>query len=473
MAGELVARAANVLLLLLISRMLGAHEAGVYTLAFSYTMIATRMTFWGLDQLIVREIAQRPDDVHRYFSNFLYMRIILSGLTWVVLWAAIRLILPGAHVETQRIVLLVALSTLPESVRNLCESVFIVLHKMPMMVFSRMLVTILRVAGTGLVLWAGYGLSGVAAVIVGTSLIGAVLTITVVLWRSIHFIWKPEWGFCLEQLKIAWPLMLGNTVYVFDNRLDIIVLSFLFTEAEIGVFNAAFTIVSTMLLIPQAYQFAILPPMSHLYSTSKEGLKKLYDYSMKYMLLLGIPIAVLLSGASTFFMNLFGEEFGTSVPALQWLAWTLPLLFVNVPMARLLIAADRQGVLARSLTLRLALGIILTLALGPIFGISGIAISRLLSTAFLVIQNYVYVQRKICAVTPSRSWLSLLLAGLGMLGVLFVLRSFMPWGLLPSALVYGLVLFFSGAFSVDEKAALKDLTLSAWGRLSRGLNRSK
>ena len=149
------------------------------------------------------------------------------------------------------------------------------------------------------------------------------------------------------------------------------------------------------------------------------------------------------------------------------MVWSLPLLFVNIPMARLLVAVDKQVVVARSLTVRLVVGVALALLLVPNFGVWGVVWARLFSTGLLVIQNFVFVQRKVHSVPYSRTWLSLAIATLGMFVTLDALRTLSLWSMVPSLLVYLIVLWWSGGFSEDEKSVFRAIRASVTLRLQR------
>jgi O-antigen/teichoic acid export membrane protein len=469
LAAELVNRASNVVLFVIVSRLLGAREAGIYTLAFSYTMITTRLTFWGLDQLLIRESSKAPAHVNKFFSNFLFLRLGLSGLAWCLLWGVTTFSLPQGSPETRFIVLLVALSVLPENVSNLSQAVFIARQRMSLLVWARTLVTVTRIIGGLAVLLLGGGLVELALVILGSSLIGMMLNLLITLTKFVKLTPELDLDFCVQYLRAAWPLILSGAFYVIDNRLDILVLSFFLSESEVGVYNAAVTVVYVLLLLPQAYQVAVFPAMSRLYAASRDGLGRLYTYSLKYMLLLALPVAVSLTFVPDAVANLFGPEFGPASPVLRIMAWVIPLLFANVPTARLLIAGDHQSVVARSLMIRLALGSLLSVTLALRYGYLGVAATRLISTFVMVALNYTFVYRHIHRGYERGTAFRFLLAASGMGTVLLLLRGLLPWAVLLGGTVYLFILFLSGAFSQDEKTMFKGLTTALTERIGSSL----
>ena len=181
----LVARSSNVLLFVLISWFLGSHAAGVYTVAFSYSLITTHLTFWGLDQLLVRETAKDPASQNKFFTNFLFLRIVLAGMAWGILYGITRISLAHTAPETRQIVLWVGLTVLPDNIINLCEAVFIANQRMALLPWTRALVTLTRLGGALLLLFAGYGLTALAWIILASSFMGMAVTLGIVLWRYV------------------------------------------------------------------------------------------------------------------------------------------------------------------------------------------------------------------------------------------------------------------------------------------------
>lgn len=468
LAVEISHRAANVILYAAVSYFLGAHDAGVYTLAFSYVLIATRMTFWGLDQLLIRETSKNPAKLPAIFSNFVFLRLGLSLLGWAILYGIATYLLPQSDVRTRTLMLIYGLSILPESLINLFQAVLIAQQRMHLTVIARLIETAVKVVGGVAALAIGADLAVLVWMVVLGSVVGMLVLLVSVLRQHLPFSWRMEPRFCYEQLRIATPLMIGGMFYIFDNRFDILILSFFLNEAAIGIYNAALTIISTLMIVPQAYQVAVFPLMGQLYSTSADALSRLYHYSLKYMLLLSLFFAVLLTFVPAPLVRLFGPEFEAAAPMLRILAWSLPPLFYNVPVARLLITDNRQGVTARTMALRVLLGALFGVLLTWRFQGLGAAASRVIASTIPVAVNYLYASRHIVSPKGMRVlWLQVLTACSGMGAVLVLLKSFFPGDVLLASLAFFLLLMVTQAFSREEYHLLKRLHQALWFRLRR------
>jgi len=129
LAADLFNRASNTLLFVLVSRFLGLEVAGVMTLAMTYTFIANPLSFWGLDQLLIREVARAPGSVRRFTVNFIWLRVVLSLISIGLLRLILQFIVPYPA-ETTRIIFLMALSIFSENISNICQAVFMAHERM-------------------------------------------------------------------------------------------------------------------------------------------------------------------------------------------------------------------------------------------------------------------------------------------------------------------------------------------------------
>ncbi len=456
LVSELVNRTANVILFVLVSRLLGVGEAGQYSVAFSYTLIATRLTFWGLDQLLIRDSSKDAEKLDKIFNNSLLTRSGLAIIVWFALAEITKLTLIQADAKTRIIVILFAVSTLPETVSNLCESVYIARERLHLVVLVRTLVTAAKLAGAAIVLLTGYGLMAVAWVVNVASFGGMVFNLALVYRRFVGLQVGLDLHFSARQMKVAWPLALSGALYILNNRLDILVLSLFVSEAEIGIYSAAVTVISALLLVSHAYRIAVFPAMARLFATNREALNKLCVYSVKYMVILSLPLAVLLPFSGALISTVLGNEFRSTSQILAVMAWLLPLLFLNVPIARLLVVADRQRIAASSMTLQLVANTALCLILVPKYGTLGAAWACLSSSFLMVLANYTYVSRHIQRIRLDGAPVYAL-ASAAMGGTLILLHPHHYFAPLVGAGVYLGTLLLGGTFSEVERARFRDV----------------
>ena len=135
------------------------------------------------------------------------------------------------------------------------------------------------------------------------------------------------WRFLIIE---AIPLTISGVFLLIAFRVDTILLTIINGNEAVGLYNAAFGLMTALMFVPFVYVSAIFPMLSRLNVSSKELLKYSYETSFKYLLILGLPIAVgttLL--ANPIILLIYKSGFTQSIVALQILIWSIPIIFIN------------------------------------------------------------------------------------------------------------------------------------------------
>src|SRR5918999_249023 len=64
----------SVLLFVVMARELGEEGFGVFTFALAFVTLVTALAGFGQDPVLTREVARRPDLIHRYFANTIALK---------------------------------------------------------------------------------------------------------------------------------------------------------------------------------------------------------------------------------------------------------------------------------------------------------------------------------------------------------------------------------------------------------------
>src|SRR5215213_1792030 len=100
-----VVRASNSIIFILLARFRNENEAGIFILAISYSLILESISLWGLDQLLVRDVAQNKASMYNRFPIYVGLRLILS-LIGIVFFAVI-IIFGGYTIDLRKILLII------------------------------------------------------------------------------------------------------------------------------------------------------------------------------------------------------------------------------------------------------------------------------------------------------------------------------------------------------------------------------
>jgi O-antigen/teichoic acid export membrane protein len=418
---------------------LGVDAFGTLYLAMSFGLLFSVLVEFGLNQQLVRAIARDRELAGPYLVNALAIKLALAVVAYLVILVLINLL--GYSAEAGKVIaiysLILAFSGMSTTFTAVYQGTQQVIYSAVGSIIEKVLVCLLAVA----LLWLGYGVVAMAAVFVVGSAAGA-------LWQGIYLRRVAQIELRLDRAVIgvlvrnAIPFfafwVLGSLYY----RLDTILLSKLTSAAVLGWYGAAYRLFDTLVFLPNIIASAILfPILSQLSTQSRPALRRAMAKGLDIILIVGVPISVgLFTLAEPIIQTIYREpEFLNAVPALQWLAVGLLLLYVNSILGVTLVSLNEEKKLTVVAGLALVLNLSLNLALIPIYQHVGAAATTAATEGLILVYLLVVMPRGLL----ERGTLGVLakasLASAAMALVLVVLRGQSLGLLLPvGAAVYAL-----------------------------------
>jgi O-antigen/teichoic acid export membrane protein len=413
---NLLNRFGNTLLFIFIIQATGVASGGVYNLGLAYFFIASRFAFWGLDQLLTREVARDKSNAQLFINNFLFARVVLALFTVALLSAFVTLL--NYPPQTKLVIYIMLLGVLPENINNLCWGVYAAFEEYYFSSISTVINLTAKLGIGAFLVWQGAPLTAIAFALLSGHVIAMIVNLVFVRRRYITGWEKPNMPFLLEQMPVALPFLFIGMFFILDSRVDTILLSLLSTEEAIGIYGAALALITAMAVIPEGYRTAILPVMARYASEDNTKLGQLYYNSYRLMLLLGVPIAVglfLIAEELTAFV--YRRDLPEAVTALRIMSVGVAFLFLSPLNNRLLIVYNRQGLTARILGIMTVLNIVLNILLIPQWGALGAAFGRTASITTMFILS-TFAVRQIAGKQPLQSIVWRTLACSGVMGII-------------------------------------------------------
>jgi O-antigen/teichoic acid export membrane protein len=448
---ETVTRAVSAVLLIAVSRVLGPYATGVYSIGTTLLFLGSRFSMWGLDQILIRDVASDVSRASRYFSNFLLLRVVLSCGTAVILTILVWTVLPYAPDSRWPLTILIW-SLVAENIIDICRAVFIALERMHYVALISGITAVARVLGVVIALLTHAGAEGFALAVTAGGFVGAG---SALLWlgAGLKLVWsQPNFTFCKAQMAEGVPFGIINLVNVLDVQVDTLVLSVLVPEAELGIYSAGLGVLLALMVLPTTFRMVFFPTIVRLYRHNQSRLKTFYQQSLRYLAILAVPVCVgvvLLAGPLVGL--LYGAKFRDAAPVLQVLSGCLLLALPGDVNSRLLLASGNQRRSAAYTSLGLLTNIALNFLLVPRLGIMGAALARLASNAVTVTCNQVFVTRHLVA----SDWFALLWKPMLAAAVMIGLALAGSWSspitvLVISGLAYLLILVLLRAISITD-----------------------
>jgi len=352
----------------LTARYLGAELFGTLSLALAFTGIFGIFSDLGLNTLTVREVARDKSLVSKYVGNVAVMRVIFATVTFGII--ALIAVLLGYPLQTIYVICIVALSVVFTSLVNMYNSIFQAFEKMQYHAIGIILYSALFLSGVAIAVKLGLDVLVFASLYV---LAGAIVLIYS--WAvfqskfsSVHL--EIDRAFWRSTIQMALPFALTNIFVTVYYWIDSILLSVMKGMEVVGWYNAAYRLMSVLMIFPVVVNLAILPAMSRFYVEAKASLLLTRDIVFRYMVLISVPMGIAVTFlADDIISFIFGAGFTNSIIALEILVWSSVFIFIGSPIARFLESSNRQLTITKIAIICVVVNVALNLILIPLFGL--------------------------------------------------------------------------------------------------------
>lgn len=448
---SIISRAFSFIFTIYIARVLGDIDFGKYSFAFAFVGLFAILADLGLNTLIVREIAKEKDMADDYIGACILIKLPLS----IFVFGIICLIINLMHYpkDTTCVVYIASIFVIANSFIEFFIAVFAGFERMKYeAILTSVNKSLLLIIGLFL-LHAGFGLYGAATAMAISSLIGSLLGLYLMIKKFIIPRFKVEIKFLASLIKKATPLILTTVFFAIYFRIDIVMLSIMRSDAEVGWYSAAYRLIEALMFIPAIYTASIYPVFSDLYKKSSPLLKSAYEKSFKILFTLGLPLTVggvILS--NKIILLLFGEQFYNSISVFQILILAEVFLFVNFPLNFLLISINKEWIVVLNSSLCMVLNIILNLLLIPKVGYIGAGIATVVTEIVFFLFNLYFLSKYFYIISIPKLVIKPILSTILMGMIIFYLREFNIFLLIGlGIIVYFGILFIIGNLSRKER----------------------
>ena len=253
-----------------------------------------------------------------------------------------------------------------------------------------------------------------------------------------------------EVFDYSWPIIFLSAVYTVFNWTDSVVIGYFMSAADVGIYNAAFTLISLFGIAPELFKQFFFPYIVKEYSRKNlEIIRQLSQQVGKWIYILNLPLFLFMAVFPGAVINvLFGAEYLTATDVLRILAIGGMLASFNTVLMNLLSMQGKSKLIMVNTISVSVLDLILNVLLVPRYGLYGAAYSTAFSLALLGCIMLIQVRRSI-GIVPfrRRMWRVTLAAIIPAIGLLvikhFYAPSFIVLALAGTAfiLAYGVLIF--------------------------------
>ena len=443
---------------ILLARYLGVNDYGIFGFAVSFTTIVGIIDDLGISTHIVRHIATDYDSAPKYLGNALPLKLIFSSFK--VILTVIILIIQGVNEFTLTITLLFTLEMVFKSLVSLLNGSFQAFEYGKYQGIGNTVLSTLTLTFIIISIYTDIGLFGVAV----SYILANAITFAYEYYALNKHVTKPKFeldiAFCkqitLLSLPFAITAILANVYY----SIDVVMLSHLVGDYATGIYNATYKLISVLTIFYSVYAAVIFPVMSKFFEKDESMLLVSFEKSIKYLLMIIIPLAVATVFYSTDVIHLiYGHEYDAASSVLSILIWTVCLLFISGACNNLLNASHKELTVTKIYAAAAVFNIVLNFFMIPYLSYDGAAITTVLSDLLIVIIQ-AYVIFKLGHRPNKKLYLDVVKIILGscVLGIALYILNMNMWLAIPvGIIIYIAAIYIFRFFDNDDKYVIKEI----------------
>ena len=443
---------------ILITRYLGVQRYGILGFATSTVGMVGVLMDLGMSAYIVRHIATNNDSVSKYLGNAIPLKLMLFVGTFAFL--LVCLILMKCDELTITITLLFLIEGIFQTTINLINGAFLAFEKAKYQGIGTVLINVLLFLFILLTIFTDLGLYGIAISYIIANIIGLIYEYYTLNKRIAKPKFELDKSLYKKLLLSGLPFAITGILSSVYYSIDVIMLTTMVGNYATGLYNATYKLIGVLTLFYSVYSSVIYPVMSKFFKNDKRSLVVIYEKSIKYLMLIIIPLAVATTYYSLDIIHfIYGAEYDPSAPILSILIWTVCLLFANGAGNSLLTASHKERTVTKIYALAAGFNVVANLILIPYLSYIGAAITTVLSDILIfIIQKYVI--HKIGSKPNKKLYYDLvkIITGSLVLGIALYFLKLNMWVAIPvGIIIYFATICLLKLFDDNDKFIIKEI----------------
>ena len=466
----IVQKVLSFFLFLFIARTLGSERTGEYVAAFSFTSIFGVFADLGLAPVLIREIARKREKSYFYLGNVIAVKLGLSIIVYLALLASVYALFFWGQGHPPIILIVIAGGVMVIDSFSLTASSVLrgwqnLWYESMAVIINKVIILILGV----LALWLWPSPITIALII----LLGSVVSL-IILFQAIKKSlgeWPP-WGWDRhvqsELWSLAKPFALANIFAAVYSYSDSVLLSIMQNNTAVGLYSLASKTMNAFQFIPMAFMAAVYPAMSAWHREFPDKLRQLLEQSLRYLLIISVPLSVGLYILADKFVGGLGNEFMSSAAAVRILVPSLVFVFLSFPMGSLLNAANRQNWQTSIIITTTVINVGLNLWLIPRYSFIGASWSWFIANFLALIAGF-YLSRLVIKYSFTNILKSLIRVAMatlimGLMVLLLLTKTSVILTIVVAGIVYLALLLILGEITASDFYYLLSLYKKSFGR---------
>lgn len=443
--------ASSFFIVIVVARYLSVEQYGEYSYILAFVSSIMALAYFGIQQVLIREIANSKTTAAQILGAAIELRIILSV-------AAILALCISMYVLQLRGMLLAAgfiaiVSEFFLAFSMLSRAVFQAFEKMIYEPFIALMNGIVLTLSIAAVIYFDRGFLWLFIAMAFANLVQLVISSRILSRKFIRPSFTLDRAVFKKFLKDS--VVIGLGIFFYQNlfRINVLMLKWFGTIDDVSYFQAPHSLIIQLQIIPTSVALAVFPVFSRLMQTDREKLSMLYEQIFRFMLIGSIFCGIYLSLFSREIIALvYGSKYSRSIAALSIMSWAIIPLTMDMFLNVVLIAMHKQKYSVIYAGMTLALNFLLSMLFVPSYGYLAASYISVFSYTVLFLCSAYFVGRNGLFMHLDKTLLKMFITVLISGAVILVLKPIS----LPAAALAGMVLFF-GLITITRIVTLEEI----------------
>jgi O-antigen/teichoic acid export membrane protein len=441
-------------LVIIAARALGDEDFGKISFAIAFGTLFLILSDLGLNHLLIREIAKKPQEVQRLIGSGLVIKLILAAFTFFAIFVAAQFTHKPANVLYS--VYILAATLILGSFGDFFTTVFQGFQQLKYDAVASMIMSISNTVIGVIILLFGGDFLDLSWVYLLSRALRLAYCLVMVRFKFTHIklvFEKTLTKFFLKEGTGFGVIRFFSTIYTYVSTT---MLSLMVGDAAVGWYNVAYRLIFAMMVLPMGVTRAVYPALSASFKSDPEAFTNIFAKTFKLMFITGTVAATFLSMlAEPIIVTLFGSEYRNAADALRILVWATAFYYIGTIMTHTSRATGHQNYTARVVGASAILNVILNFILIPRYSFVGASFAALMSEFLTFGLHLWFVERYILKTPFFRLLPRVAVVNLVTMLLLWQLIDFQIFIAIGLALpVTAALVFITGFFTKEEVAAL-------------------
>lgn len=381
--GKIVTSISTLIILGLVARNYGEVGTGIYTLALTYLGIFYLLADFGFNAHVLQKLTGNSEQITVKWQKLLGVRLVW-GLVLIVLALLLLPILPFNTPELSWAIIFGVLAITSSAVYTTANLIFQSKLRYDLSVFASIM---------GTVLGFGFFIYLILQKYPPQSLMLAhMFSWLIIATTSLFFLKKflsritPlfDLDYVKDLFKQSWPIALTLTLNVIYFRIDSFLLAYFKTVSDVGIYNIAYSVFQSALVLPSFIMNAYYPLMIKSLTEARK-----VALALLVLALLGVGATIFL--APLIIDLLTGQGFKGSEDCLKILSLGYPAFFLSALLMWIFVTKGWYKRMLVIYTLGLFFNLGLNLTLIPSYSYIGASWATVISEYFILLLQVVFL----------------------------------------------------------------------------------